>query len=126
MAQPEDPTESFRIYIEEIPQAGPKTLVSAFALMLLACAKEFAESDRVPLEDRSWEYLIQRLTTRAQHEIDRQSDPATRVHTLRESDLAPGATLGEAMVPVMKHLLRYLEAYGTYYLSKLPPRSIEE
>ena len=118
-----DPTEDFRNYLKAIPQVAPKSLTSAFALMLVACAQECAEADRVPSEDRNWEYLKERLATRAQREIERQSDPAGAIHLLEESDLAPSGTIEEALVPVANQLLRYFGAYGDYHLSNSPPMS---
>lgn len=115
-----DPTVDFRNYLEEVYQVAPKAIISGFALMLIACAREFAEADRVPLEDRNWEYLIQRIGTRVQHEIEHQSDPSVGVHLLEDSDLAPGSDLIEALVPVGEHLMMYFEAYGKHHLSKLP------
>ena len=124
---PDDPTVGFRNYLKADYQVAPKTLISGFALMLIALAKELSVADRVPLEDQNWEYLIPRIATRVQCEIAHQSDPAVGVHLLDDSDLAPGSDLIEALVPVGNRLMKYFEEYGKHYRSKHPrPNQIKE
>ena len=121
-----DPTRAFRDYLEATAETVPKTLISVFAILLIACARECAEADRVPSEDRNWEYLIQRIAIRAQYEIEHQSDPEAAVHILAPADLSRSdpSDLVEALVPVGDRLLKYFESYGNHHLGNLPTRSM--
>ena len=85
-------------YLKQAAQIAPQSVATAFSIVMLSCAREFAQIGRQPAPDRSWESLIESLHDRARHES--RSAPST--------------------APVVDRLLHYFEAFGEHHLRSLP------
>ena len=85
-------------YLKQAAQIAPQSLATAFAFVMLSCARECAELSQEPAAGRSWEALLESLHDRARHECR----------------IAPSTT------PVVDRLLHHFQAFGDHHLRDQP------
>jgi hypothetical protein len=81
-------------YLKQAAQIAPQSLASAFAIVMLATARECAQLSSEPAAGRSWDSLLASLHDRAHHEC--RTAPST--------------------VPVVDRLLHHFQAFGDHHL----------
>ena len=85
-------------YLKQAAQIAPQSVATAISIVMLSCAREYAQHGRQPAADRFWESLIESLHDRARHEC--RHAPSTG--------------------PLVERLLHYFQAFGEHYLRSLP------
>ena len=85
---------AFSSYLEQAAQIAPQSVATAVSVVLLSCACQCAEIERLPAEERSWESLLQDLYARAR----------------QECRIAPSTA------PLVERLLRHFQAFGEHHL----------
>ena len=85
-------------YLKQAAQIAPQSLATAFAIVMLASARECAQLSHEPAAGRSWETLLASLHDRARHEC--RTAPST--------------------APVVDRLLHYFQAFGDHHLRRQP------
>ena len=85
---------AFSSYLEQAAQIAPQSVATAVSVVLLSCACQCAEIERLLAEERSWESLLQDLYARAR----------------QECRIAPSTA------PLVERLLRHFQAFGEHQL----------
>ena len=85
---------AFSSYLEQAAQIAPQSVATAVSVVLLSCACQCAEIERLPAEERSWESLLQDLYARAR----------------QECRIAPSTA------PLVERLLHHFQAFGEHHL----------
>ena len=89
---------AYSAYLKQASQIAPQSVATAISIVMLSCAREYAQIGRQPAQDRSWESLLESLHERARHEC--RHAPST--------------------APLVERLLHYYQALGEHHLRNLP------
>ncbi|MCY4483203.1 MAG: hypothetical protein OXC12_10035 [Spirochaetaceae bacterium] len=85
-------------YLKQAAQIAPQSVATAISIVMLSCAREWAESGRDGAAEHSWTSLLESLHDRARYEC--RTAPST--------------------APMVDRLLHYFQAFGEHHLRRQP------